>query len=68
VQQYGYFAPVSRIELCEVCKASFTVVDPAMLSKRQRVGPPPLFNFLFILAFGLDDVLVSNIDFLHLDD
>jgi hypothetical protein len=27
-----------------------------------------LFNFLFILAFGLDDVLVSNIDFLHLDD
>jgi hypothetical protein len=27
-----------------------------------------LVNFLFILAFWLDDALVSTIDFLHLDD
>jgi hypothetical protein len=28
--------------LCEVYKASFTVIDPAVLSKRQRAGPPPI--------------------------
>jgi hypothetical protein len=51
-----------------VCKASFTEIDPALLSKRQRADPPPLVNFLFILAFWFDDALVSTIDFLHLDD